>query len=104
MMNSINQINFFRYHQRQEEKRHLLFQYVLHIITFILVLIAGFYGHGGILFWAGAMIFSMLLFYQHSIVKYDDLSRVTLAFGTTNGIASLLFSIFVILDLVIRYQ
>ena len=50
------------------------------------------------------LYFQLLLIYQHSIVKYDDLSRVTMAFGTTNGIASLLFSIFVILDLVIRYQ
>jgi uncharacterized membrane protein YtjA (UPF0391 family) len=29
---------------------------------------------------------------------------VTLAFGTTNGIASILFAVFVIFDLLIRYQ
>src|SRR5664279_31643 len=68
----------------------------VHILTFMLVVISGFYGQGGILYWTGAMIFSILLIYQHSIVKFDDLSRVTLAFGTTNGIASLLFAIFVI--------
>jgi 4-hydroxybenzoate polyprenyltransferase len=85
-------------------KKALGISIFLHVITFILVLISGFYGHGGILFWIGAIIFSILLTYQHSIVRHNDLSRVTMAFGTTNGIASLLFSIFVILDLVIRYQ
>ncbi|HZY25295.1 MAG TPA: UbiA-like polyprenyltransferase [Bacteroidales bacterium] len=81
-------------------KKALGISIFLHSVTIVLVLISGFYGHGGILFWTGAIVFSILLIYQHSIVKFDDLSRVTMAFGTTNGIASLLFAIFVILDLV----
>jgi 4-hydroxybenzoate polyprenyltransferase len=83
-------------------KRALGISIVVHLITFILVMVAGIYGQGGILFWAGAVLFSFLLIYQHSIVKYDDLSRVTLAFGTTNGIASLLFATFVIIDLILK--
>lgn len=74
----------------------------VHFITFLLVLSAGYMGEGGWLYWVGAAIFIILLFYQHIIVKADDLSRVNLAFGTTNGIASILFSIFVIIDLWIR--
>jgi len=70
--------------------------------TFMLVLAAGIFGNGGIMFWAGAAIFSILLIYQHTIVKPDDLSRVNLAFGTTNGIASILFAILVITDLILR--
>jgi 4-hydroxybenzoate polyprenyltransferase len=70
----------------------------------MLVLTAGFIGNGGYLFWSGAVIFTSLLLYQHRIVKHDDLSKVTLAFGTTNGMASILFAIFVILDLVTRCQ
>jgi len=73
---------------------------IIHIITFILVIIAGLSGKGGFLFWAGAAIFISLLVYQHLIVKNDDLSRVNLAFGTTNGIASILFAAFVICDLI----
>jgi 4-hydroxybenzoate polyprenyltransferase len=72
----------------------------VHVITFFLVLIAGVYGKSGILFWAGAVLFTSLLVYQHSIVRHDDLTKVTLAFGTTNGIASIIFAVFVILDLV----
>ena len=39
----------------------------------------------------GLGIFLSLLFWQHTLVKHDDLSRVNLAFFTTNGIASLIF-------------
>jgi 4-hydroxybenzoate polyprenyltransferase len=85
-------------------KKALGISVFVHVLTFVLVLSAGVYGQGGWLFWAGAVIFSFLLIYQHSIVKHDDLSKVTLAFGTTNGVASLLFACFVILDLVVRSQ
>ena len=84
-------------------KKALFVSIVVHCITFLLVLAAGIYGKGGILFWTGALIFTSLLVYQHSIVKHNDLSKVTLAFGTTNGIASILFAIFVILDLILRH-
>ena len=83
-------------------KRALSISIFVHCMTFVLVLIAGLYGRGSVLFWIGASIFTVLLVYQHSIVKYNDLSKVTLAFGTTNGIASILFALFVILDLVLR--
>ena len=77
---------------------------IVHTLTFILVILSGLLGQGGWLFWTGALIFTGLLIYQHLIVKHDDLSKVTLAFGTTNGIASILFAVFVILDLFLRYQ
>jgi 4-hydroxybenzoate polyprenyltransferase len=85
-------------------KTALTISILVHFITFSLVLMAGITGNGGFLFWAGAFVFTILLIYQHKIVKYDDLSRVTMAFGTTNGIASILFAVFVILDLLLRYQ
>ena len=84
-------------------KKALVISIFVHSITFVLVMAAGIYGKGGILFWTGALIFILLLVYQHSIVKFNDLSKVTLAFGTTNGIASILFAIFVILDLILRH-
>jgi 4-hydroxybenzoate polyprenyltransferase len=45
------------------------------------------------LIWGGVAIFLGLLLYQHLIVKPNDLSRVNLAFFTTNGIASLAFGV-----------
>lgn len=44
----------------------------------------------------GAIIFTCLVIYQHTIVRPDDLSRVGLAFGTTNGVASCLYAIFTV--------
>jgi 4-hydroxybenzoate polyprenyltransferase len=85
-------------------KTALIISILVHGITFALVLAAGFYGNGGLLFWTGAALFSLLLGYQHSIVRYDDLSKVTMAFATTNGIASILFAVFVILDLIFKYH
>jgi putative 4-hydroxybenzoate polyprenyltransferase len=83
-------------------KGALIISVIVHAITFCLVIAAGYLGNSGILFWAGAVLFTSLLIYQHTVVKHNDLSRVTLAFGTTNGIASLLFAFFVILDLYLR--
>ncbi len=83
-------------------KKALSVSITVHFITFLMVLLAGYKGNGGILFWTGATIFTALLIYQHRIVKHNDLSKVTLAFGTTNGIASILFAVFVILDLFFR--
>jgi len=83
-------------------KKAITISIVIHILTFIMVIAAGLAGNGGLFFWAGAALFSALLVYQHILVKEDDLSRVNLAFATTNGIASILFSAFVITDLLIR--
>jgi 4-hydroxybenzoate polyprenyltransferase len=82
------------------KKRALYISAVLHIITFLLVVTAGVIGNGHILYWTGAVVFTGLLVYQHLIVKPDDLRRVTLAFQTTNGVGSVLFALFVILDLI----
>jgi len=86
------------------KKKALIISIIVHIITVIAVILAGYIGKGGLLFLTGALIFTSLLIYQHLIVKHDDLSRVTVAFGTTNGIASILFAFFVILDLFLRHR
>lgn len=40
-------------------------------------------------YWAGLVLCSLLLVYEHSIVKPDDLSRVNVAFFNVNGYISL---------------
>lgn len=50
------------------------------------------------LHWVAAGLFLLLLGYQHSLVKPNDLSKVNLAFFTTNGIASVVFGGLVLLD------
>ena len=60
---------------------------------------AGIYGQFGWWYWIGVAIFMGMLIYQHTVVKPNDLSRVNLAFMTANGIASVVFALFVITDL-----
>jgi 4-hydroxybenzoate polyprenyltransferase len=85
------------------KKRALMISNVLHALTALLVVYS--YIQTDFLFgyWylAGAVIFIMLLSYQHFLVKPDDLSKVNLAFFTTNGIASTIFGIFVVLDIIL---
>ena len=82
-------------------KNALLLSNILHIITASFILYAGYYANLGLFYWIGSSVFIALLSYQHLLVKPNDLSKVNLAFFTTNGIASVLFSAFVLLDLYI---
>ena len=52
----------------------------------------------GILSIIGLIIFSMLVIYQHTLVKVNDLSKVNMAFFTTNGIASVIYGSLFIID------
>lgn len=72
---------------------------LLHVLSAACIIFAGWYGNFGWLYWIGAAIFTGMLIYQHSIVKPENLKRVNVAFMTANGIASVVFAIFVIADL-----
>ncbi|MFC4230895.1 UbiA-like polyprenyltransferase [Parasediminibacterium paludis] len=74
---------------------------ILHVVSAACVIAAGFYGHFHWLYWLGVAVFVTMLIYQHAIVKPNDLSKVNLAFMTANGIASVVFAVFVIADVVI---
>lgn len=79
---------------------------LLHIICAVLMLSAGWFIDReftafGWLYWLGTAVFLALLFYQHLIITANDLSRVNLAFFTTNGMASLIFGTLFILDIFI---
>lgn len=82
-------------------KKALLLSRVLHVLVGALVLYAFVYGQFGLWYFAGAVLFIALLTYQHFLVKPHDLSKVNLAFATTNGIASVVFCSFVIIDVLI---
>lgn len=70
-----------------------------HILCIGLLVALAIYGPFGTWFYVGAAAFSALLIYQHQLVSVDDLSRVNLAFFTTNGVGSVLFGALVIADL-----
>jgi 4-hydroxybenzoate polyprenyltransferase len=76
---------------------------LLHLLSAFCILFAGWLGDFGWLYWIGAAIFIIMLGYQHSLVKPNDLRKVNIAFMTANGIASVVFAIFVIADLFINF-
>jgi 4-hydroxybenzoate polyprenyltransferase len=80
------------------KSKALQFSALVHLLSLCCFVAIAFIGPFGIWYWMGLIIFASLLFYQHTIVKSDDLSRVNVAFFTTNGIASIVFSIFVLID------
>lgn len=84
------------------KKKALLVSKLLHVCSAILIISAGYVSNGGWLYWLGTSFFVGMLIYQNSIVKPDDLSRVNLAFMTANGMASVVFATFVIVDLVLK--
>jgi 4-hydroxybenzoate polyprenyltransferase len=77
-------------------KQSLSISRVLHVLSASLVIAAYFVGGFHYLYLLGLLIFIGMLVYQQSIVKPYDLSKVNLAFMTANGIASIVFSVFVI--------
>jgi 4-hydroxybenzoate polyprenyltransferase len=74
---------------------------VLHVLSFSALLAVAFLSNWTWLYGIGLAGFGGMLVYQHSLVKPHDLSKVNIAFMTANGIASVVFAIFVILDQII---
>jgi 4-hydroxybenzoate polyprenyltransferase len=75
---------------------------VFHMLSAVAVIAAGMAGGFSWLYWIGVVIFVFFLFYQHTLVKPNDLSKVNKAFFSSNGIASVIFSGFVLLDIFIN--
>jgi 4-hydroxybenzoate polyprenyltransferase len=71
---------------------------ILHVFSATFVLMPVFYTNVGLLYYIGIVFFCAMLIYQHTLVKPNDLSRVTFAFMTTNGIASVVFAAFFLMD------
>jgi 4-hydroxybenzoate polyprenyltransferase len=80
-------------------RKALIVSSVVHLLSISALIIIGMTGHFGPWYWTGFTIFLAMLVYQHLIVKPNDLSRVNIAFATTNGIASVLFATFVLIDI-----
>jgi 4-hydroxybenzoate polyprenyltransferase len=73
------------------------------IMVLLLVALLISFGLG---LWAGVGVLAViiLLIYEHSLVRADDLSRLNAAFFTMNGVISVLFFLFVAADVLRRKQ
>ena len=83
-------------------KKAMKISQFLHIIVVVILFFIGIKYNFKEFYWIGFSVFSLLLFYQHTLVSENDLSKVNLAFFTTNGFASVIFGFFVIYDLLIN--
>ncbi len=70
----------------------------LHLATIVLLAAAGAGLHVGVFYWLGVLCVAVLLLYEHSLVRPDDLRRLDAAFFTMNGVISVAFFAFVLAD------
>jgi 4-hydroxybenzoate polyprenyltransferase len=70
----------------------------LHVLSAAFIIMPAIFMPVGLPYYMGIAFFCAMLIYQHRLVKPNDLSRVNFAFMTTNGIASVVFAAFFLLD------
>jgi 4-hydroxybenzoate polyprenyltransferase len=73
---------------------------VLHAATVVLLLLAGVGLEPNVFYWLGVAAVGALLAYEHALVSPRDLRRLNTAFFTMNGVISMVFFAFVLLDVV----
>jgi 4-hydroxybenzoate polyprenyltransferase len=83
-------------------KKALRVSEYLHFLSAASVIAAGIIGDFSWLYWTGVFAFAFFLVYQHSLVKPKDLTKVNRAFFSSNGIASVAFCVFVLLDIFLK--
>jgi 4-hydroxybenzoate polyprenyltransferase len=73
---------------------------VLHALTVVLLAVAGLGLDVGVAYWLGVAAVAALLLYEHTLVRPGDLRRLDAAFFTVNGVISVVFLGFVLVDVV----
>ena len=81
--------------------RALALSKLFHLFTLALLGALGYLAEFGPFYWGGVGIVTLLLVYEQSLVKPNDLSKVNLVFFTLNGVVSLVFMTSVILETVV---
>jgi 4-hydroxybenzoate polyprenyltransferase len=82
--------------------RSLWIARVFHVIMLLLLIATAPAFALGKLAIAGIVAVMVLLLYEHSLVKPDDLSKLNAAFFTMNGVISVVFLLFLSADLLVR--
>ncbi|PMP63096.1 MAG: 4-hydroxybenzoate octaprenyltransferase [Sulfurihydrogenibium sp.] len=82
-------------------KKAILIARFFHFLTFVFVILTGLIANLGTVYFVGVFILSGFLVYEHLLIKENDLSKINKAFFTVNGFVSIIYMIFVILDVYI---
>lgn len=83
-------------------KFSLLISIFVHILSVIFFILVGGILELGILYWIGLVLASFLLFWEHFIVKPDDLTKVNISFFNLNALVSVFISLGGIVDIFLR--
>ena len=70
-------------------KRSIMLSRLMHTTTFGLLVTNGILFNLSLAYWIGMVVVGLLLIYEHSLVKADDLSKLDFAFFNMNGYISL---------------
>ena len=74
---------------------------ICHVLTVLLLAAVGVVAGLGWPYWAGLLLVTGLLVYEHTLVKPTDLSKVNLAFFTMNGYISVIALVATLLGLAV---
>ncbi len=80
-------------------KKAIYISRVFHLLTWLLLLVTALVFKLGIIFYIGLGLVGALLFYEHRLVREDDLSKLDMAFFNMNGYISLTVFFFTFADL-----
>jgi 4-hydroxybenzoate polyprenyltransferase len=72
-----------------------------HALTVAFLVLTGLGLSVGALYWVGVAAVALLLLYEHSLVSPSDWKRLDMAFFTMNGVISVTFFAFVVLDVLV---
>lgn len=72
---------------------------LFHVFTLILFVFSGWSLQMGWVYYTGLGLMSLLMIYEHNLVKPSDLSKLNMAFFTMNGYVSILFLVTTLLEL-----
>ena len=70
----------------------------LHVVSVVSLCAVGVANHQGMWYWVGVALSAALLLYEHSLVDAHDLSKLDAAFFTMNGMISITFFFFVLVE------
>jgi len=73
----------------------------LHLIAVLCLLAMKWVFGLEILYLVGVTLVTIILIYEHTLVSEDDLSKVNIAFFSTNGVISVVYFLFTMVDVLI---
>ncbi len=82
--------------------KSLKFTKCLHIASIIMLILLGIRLELGFFYFAGVVLTAILLAYENSLIKPNNLSKLNMAFFTMNGVISVLMFCFVVIEIIVR--